>query len=58
MFDEESKAQNKGVWKNEKRDMIVNWVALVHTKYKFDQDTFSRSISIIDKYLSAESNCD
>lgn len=58
MFDEESKAKNKGVWKNQKRDMIVNWVALVHTKYKFDQDTFSRSVSIIDKYLSAEFNED
>lgn len=56
MFDEESKAKNKGVWKNQKRDMIVNWVALVHTKYKFDQDTFSRAVSIIDKYLSVESN--
>lgn len=37
MLDGEGRGKSKGIWRNEKRDLVVNWVALVHIKYRFDQ---------------------
>lgn len=31
----------------------MHWVALVHTKYSFEQETLHRAVSIIDKFLTA-----
>ena len=30
---------------------MVNWIALIHTKYWFEQETFHLAVSIIDRYL-------
>ena len=35
----------------ENRDLVVNWIALIHTKYWFEQETFHLAVSIIDRYL-------
>lgn len=58
MLDNETRDNIKVILKNDKRDLVVNWVALVHTKYKFDQETFHRTINIIDKYLSIDPEID
>ena len=42
----------------EKRDLVVNWIALIHTKYWFEQETFHLAVSIIDRYLRKQPNLD
>ena len=40
--------------KAEKRDVIVKWLALIHTKYWFEQETLHLSVSIIDRFLKVQ----
>ena len=39
---------------------MVEWVAKVHTKYRFSQDVLHRAVQLIDNYLSSSegSSCD
>jgi hypothetical protein len=36
----------------EKRNIIVNWLALIHTKYGFQPETLHEAANIFNRYLT------
>lgn len=39
----------------DKRNLIVNWLALIHTKYSFQPETLHEAANIFNRYLTLNS---